>query len=140
MYCPSAATIAKRFVTHAPGRSDRYEEGVRAPKKDWADETAKAEPNYEDGVKKAIGRKAFSKGVKKCGTPRQQEHTIRNIPRWAEGITGAEDDMANAMAPVVAVIQGTTLPQRYPKGDDRNYKRVEAVGKALRKAKEDGKF
>lgn len=140
MKCPSAATIAARFVKYAPGRSDRYEEGVRNPDKDWEKETKAAEGNYEEGVKKAISRKAFGKGVVKCGTARQQEKTIRNIPRWSDGIMGSQTDMENAMGPVVSVIQGTTLPPRYPTGDDRNYARNKAVGQALRKAKEEGKF
>lgn len=140
MDSPSAIEIARRYVTFAPARASRYEEGVRSPSKDWETETKKAEGNYEDGVKKAISRKAFGKGVAKCGTEKQKSQTIKNIPRWAEGIEGAEDVMAAAMEPVVNVMKGITLPPAYPKGDPRNYKRVEAVGMALRKAKEDGKF
>lgn len=138
--CPSASEIADRFVKFAPGRASRYEEGVRAPSKDWEKETADAETNYEEGVKKGITRKAFGKGVKKCGTVRQQSQTIKNIHRWGEGIEGAGDVMELAMDPVVKVIVATSLPPKYPKGDDRNYKRVEAMGKALRKAKEAGLF
>ncbi len=140
MNMPSATTIAARFAKYAPQRSDRFEEGVRNPVKDWEKETADAEPNYEEGVKKAITRKAFGKGVKRCGTARQKEHTIRNINRWSEGIMGAEEDMAVAMAPVVAVMEGVKLPPRYAKGDPRNYERGKAIGTALRKAKEEGKF
>lgn len=140
MKVPSAAEIARRFVRYAPAREDRFEFGVRNPDLDWEKETADSEPNYEEGVKKAITRKAFGKGVRKCGTARQQERTIRNIPRWAEGIVGSEDDMAKAMAPVVTILEAVKLPERYPKGDPRNYKRVEAVGMALRKAKEEGRL
>lgn len=140
MDCPSASEIARRFVTFAPARAPRYEEGVRNPTKDWATETKKAEGNYEDGVKKGIARKAYGKGVGKCGTEKQKSQTIKNIPRWVEGIEGAEDIMAAAMEAVVSVIKSITLPPAYPKGDDRNYKRVEVVGKALRAAKEAGKF
>ncbi len=64
----SAAEIAKAFVTFAPVRAERYEEGVRNPDKDWAKETLAAEKNYEEGVKNGIARKAFGKGVKKSGT------------------------------------------------------------------------
>lgn len=140
MKTASATEIARRFVTYAPGRSDRFEEGVRNPDKDWADETSKAEPNYEEGVKKAIARKAFGKGVKKAGTEKQKSQTIKNITRWSEGVSGAEDIMAKAMGPVVAVMEATTLPPRYPKGDKRNYERVVTVGTALRKAKEEGRL
>jgi len=140
MKVPSARTIAARFVKYAPGRQDRFEEGVRDPSKDWEKETADSEPRYEEGVKKAITRKAFGKGVRKCGTTKQQEKTIKNLARWGEGIAGAEDDMALAMEPVVKVLEGITLPPAYNKGDPRNYKRSEAVGTALRKAKEEGKL
>lgn len=141
MKCPSASVIAARFVKYAPQRQDRYEDGVRNPSEDWEKQTKDAEPNYEKGIQAAIARKAFGKGVVKCGTSRQQSKTIvKGIPRWVEGISGAEADMASAMGPVVAVIEATTLPPRYPTGDERNYERVKSIGKALRKAKEEGRI
>jgi len=140
MDCPDAQEIARRFVAYAPGSSDRYEDGVRNPGKDWEKETSEAEGNYEEGIKKAISRKAFGKGVKKCGTARQKEKTIRNLSRWSEGIQGAEADMATAMESVVTVMRAIKLPPSYPKGDDRNYARNKAVGVALRKAKEEGRI
>ena len=140
MKVPSAAEIAQRFVRFAPARAPRYEEGVRNPGEDWEKNTKAAEPNYEEGIKKGIARKAFGKGVAKCGTARQQAQTVKNIPRWVEGIEGAETEMAAAMGPVVAVLAGVTLPPAYPKGDPRNYARVAAIGTALRKAKEEGRI
>jgi len=140
MIVPSATEIASRFVKYAPVREDRFEDGVRHPKKNWEEETANAEGNFETGIKNAITRKAFGKGVRKCGTARQQAQTIKNLRRWREGIEGSETEMAAAMAPVVAVLEAIKLPERYPKGDDRNYDRVKVIGKALRKAKEEGKF
>lgn len=141
MKCPSASVIAARFVKYAPQRADRYDDGVRNPAEDWEKQTKDAEPNYEKGVTAAIARKAFGKGVAKCGTSRQQAKTIvKGIPRWVEGISGAEVDMEKAMGPVVSVIEATTLPPRYPTGDVRNYERSKAVGMALRKAKEEGRI
>jgi len=141
MIVPDAREIAKRFVKYAPGRLDRYEEGIRTPDKDWEKETSNAESNYETGVTNGIKRKAFGKGVKKCGTARQQARTIlKGIIRWPEGIRDAEEDMAKAMEPVVAVLRATTLPPRYPAGDPRNYERSKAVGVSLRKAKEEGRI
>jgi len=141
MNYPSAKKIAEKFVRVASGRSADYEDGVKNPTKDWEKETVEAEPNYEDGVKKGIARKAFSTGVKKCGTARQKEKTIiKGVPHWVDGINQAEDDMARAMEPVVAVAQAIKLPPRYPKRDPRNLERVKAVTKALGDAKEAGKF
>ena len=140
MKVPNAAEIAKRFVKYAPGRSDRFEEGVRNPDEDWEKNTADAEPNYEEGIKKSIARKAFGKGVHKCGTEKQKAQTIKNIARWGEGIEGAEDIMRKAMEPVVAVLQAIKLPQKWPRGDKRNYDRVIIIGTTLRKAKEEGRL
>jgi len=140
MNVPSAAEIARRFVKYAPQREDRFEEGVRNPGEDWERNTKAAEPNYEEGVKKAISRKAFGKGVGKCGTAKQQAKTILNLPRWREGIENAETTMAEAMAPVVAVLEAVKLPPAYPKGDSRNLERVKAITTALRKAKEEGRL
>lgn len=140
MLMPSAKQIADRFVKYAPGRSDRYEEGVRNPGKNWEKETADAEPNYEAGVKAAIGRKAFGRGVRLCGTAKQQAKTILNLTRWVEGISNAGPEMEQKMEKVVAVMSAVKLPPAYPKGDVRNYKRVEAIGTALRKAKEEGRL
>jgi len=140
MNVASAAEIARRFVKYAPGRADQFEDGVKNPRKDWEKETADAEGNYEDGVKAAIARKAFGKGVKKAGTAKQKAKTLMNLSRWSEGISNAEETMTEAMEPVVRVMESVTLPKRYPKGDPRNYERVKAIGTALRKAKEEGKF
>jgi len=140
MNMPSAQQIAERYSKYAPQRADRFEEGVRSPKKDWKTNTKAAESNYEEGVRAGISRKAFGKGVEKCGTARQQERTIKKINRWPEGIVDAQDDMAKAMEPVVAVMSAVKLPPRYAKGDPRNYERVKAIGTALRKAKEAGQF
>ena len=140
MIVPSASEIAKRFVKYAPQREERFEEGVRNPGEDWERNTKAAEGNYEEGVKKGITRKAFGKGVTKCGTAKQQAKTIMNLTRWREGIENAESTMAEAMGPVVAVLEGVKLPPAYPKGDSRNLERVKAITTALRKAKEEGRL
>lgn len=140
MIVPSAVEIAKRFVKYAPVREDRFEEGVKNPKRDWAKSTLAAEGNYEESIRKSITRKAFGKGVTKCGTAKQQAKTIANLPRWREGIEGAETEMAEKMAPVVAVLESIKLPVAYPKGDPRNLDRVKVITQGLRKAKEEGRI
>ena len=134
--CKSATDIAKKWARVTPERLPDYEDGVRSPKKDWEKETKDAEPRYEQGIKDSITRKAFSKGVAKCGTAGQLEKTIeKGLTRWPEGVRLGEKDMAEGMAPVVAVIERTTLPGRYPKGDPRNYERVKVMGTALHNLK-----
>jgi len=136
MDCPTAKEIAKKWARVTPERTEDYEDGVRNPRRDWEKETADAEDNYEDGVKKAITRKAFGKGVKKCGTAKQQRKSIeKGIPHFGEGVALAENDMAEGMEPVVRVLEAIKLPKKYSKGDPRNLERVKIISDALHKMK-----
>jgi len=136
MIVPSAAKIAEKWGRVTPERTIDYESGVRNPLKDWATETKAAESRYEEGVKAAIGRKAFGKGVDRVGTTKQKSKTIlKGIPRWAEGVRIAEPDMRKGMEPVVKALEGITLPQRYPTGDPRNIERVRIIQQTLHKLK-----
>ena len=136
MECKDASAIAKKWGRVTPERVFDYEEGVKNPARDWMKETLEAERRYEEGIKASIARKAFGKGVKKVGTAKQQSKTIlKGIPRWPEGVRGAEDDMRIGMEPVVDVLRALKLPERFPTGDVRNIKRVEAIQQALHKLK-----
>ncbi|MBA7628014.1 hypothetical protein ES703_35484 [subsurface metagenome] len=136
MIMPSAAKIAAKWARVTPERTTDYEHGVRNPAKDWEKETADAEGRYEAGIKLAMLRKAFGKGVRAVGTAKQKAASIiKGIPRWPEGVRGAEADMRKGMEPVVSVLEGITLPERFPTGDPRNIKRVEVIQQALHKMK-----
>jgi len=136
MICKSASFIAKKWARVTAERTIDYEEGVKNPSKDWEKETLDAEGRYEQGIKDSILRKAFGKGVKRVGTAKQKAKTIlKGIARWPEGVRGAEDDMEKGMEPVVKVLEALKLPERYPTGDPRNIKRVEAIQQALHKLK-----
>ncbi len=132
MIMPSALKIAKKWSRVTPERIIDYEEGVRHPPKDWETETKAAESRYEEGIKAAMTRKAFGKGVSRVGTAKHKAKTIlKGIPRWAEGVRVAESDMQKGMEGVVKVLEGITLPPRYATGDPRNIERVKAIQKAL---------
>jgi hypothetical protein len=136
MIVKSASDIAKKWVRVTVERTEDYEEGVKNPQKDWADETSGAEDNYEAGIKAAMARKAFGKGVRAVGTAYQKAKTlIKGVARWPEGVRGAEEDMRKGMEPVVKVLEGITLPKRYPTGDPRNIERVKVIQQALHKLK-----
>ncbi len=136
MLMPSAIKIAGKWARVTPDRLIDYEEGVRNPLKDWETETKAAEPRYEDGVKAAIARKSFGKGVSRVGTAKQKSKTIlKGIPRWPEGVRGAEKDMQKGMENVVKTLEGITLPPRYATGDPRNIERVKVIQQALHKMK-----
>ncbi len=136
MIVPSAANIAAKWARVTPERTVDYEEGVRNPLRDWEKETADAEDRYEEGIKAALAQKRFGKGVRKVGTAKQKAKTIlKGIPRWAEGVRVAEDDMRSGMEPVVKALEGITLPKRYATGDPRNIERVKIIQQTLHKLK-----
>ncbi len=136
MIVKTAADIASKWARVTPERTVDYELGVTNPAKDWEKETLAAEKRYEEGIKASITRKAFGRGVKAAGTAKQKSKTIlKGIPRWPEGVRGAEDDMRKGMEPVVKTLEALTLPERYPTGDPRNIERVKAIQQALHKLK-----
>lgn len=136
MVVPSASKIAAKWARVTPERISDYEEGVKNPMKDWEKETSAAEENYELGIKAAMVRKAFGKGVRKVGTAFQKAQTLlKGVARWPDGVRGAEGAMEKGMESVVKTLEGVTLPKRYPTGDPRNIKRVEAIQQALHKLK-----
>ncbi len=136
MITKSASQIAEKWARVTPERLTDFESGVRSPKRDWAKNTKDAEPRYEEGIKEAMAQKRFGKGVLRVGTAHQQAMTIeQGFIRWPDGVRTAEGRMADGMQRVVAVLEKTSLPPRYAKGDPRNLQRVKAVNDALHKMK-----
>lgn len=135
-YIKPIARIVAKYETVTPGRQAEYEEGVKNPKADWADQTVKAESAYEGGLRASMAAKTFSKGVRKRGTSFWQSQTLRKGPsRWAEGVAMSGDLYAAGFAPYAKVIEDTKLPERGPVGDPKNIDRVRIIAKALHDAK-----
>lgn len=128
----SAAQIAAKWARVTPERAADYEEGVKNPKKDWATETKAAEGAYKDGITKAIQQNRFGKGVEKAGTAKWQEGAVtKGVERFGPGVAGAADKYEKGFAPYRDVLEKLVLPQRYAKGDVRNYERGKVTGMAL---------
>jgi len=130
------ATIAAKWARVTPGRAGEYEQGIKNPRTSWSTATGRAASNYNQAVTAAIAAKSFEKGVTKAGDAAWQSGALSKGPaRFAEGVSIAEPDYQAAVAPYIAVINSTALPERFPRGDPRNIKRVEAIATALRKKK-----
>lgn len=129
--------IGKKFSEVTPGRTQYYEEGVKGVT-DWDDRAAEAEERYEAGIGEAIGQKRFGKGIRRVGNAGWQEGAIKKgTVRWGPGVRGSRDKYEKGFGPYRDAIEATDLPPRYAKGDPRNYERVQAIGEALRKKKEE---
>jgi len=128
--------IGKKWTTVTPQRSEEYEEGVKNPRRSWAQATAEAEDAYADGVSNAVSEGRFAKGVADAGDSKWRDGAIKKgVRRWPEGVRLGGDNYRQGFAPYHSVIAGTTLPPRGPKGDPRNYDRVRAIGEALHNEK-----
>lgn len=132
----SAKDISSKWATVTPMRGADYEAGVKAPLEDWGTRAAAAEDSWGAGVQAAIADKRFGKGVKAAGTEKWQRKTVAvGIGRWGPGVRAAEGDYETGFGPFRDVIERTTLPPRYPKGDPRNIDRVSTMASELHKAK-----
>lgn len=133
----SISEIASKWKDVTPRREAYYRAGVERPKEIWEDKTKAAADAWKDGVDTA-GVGGFSGGVAKAGQAKWAANTkIKGVDqgRWKNGVTAFADEYSKGFAPYRDVIDATDPGPRYRKGDDRNYARVEAIGKALHSKK-----
>ena len=129
--------IAKKWADVTPQRAEDYAFGIANPRRSWAAATKNAEDAYEEGVRKAITRKSFGKGVTKAGDEKWLRKASTNgVRNWGPGVQTAEGDYAAGFAPYREAISSVKLPPRYARRDPRNLARVKAVVDALVAKKE----
>ena len=128
--------IAEKWATVTPQRASQYENGVKDPLKDWAKNTAAANDAYKSGIAAAAQKDLFKKGVERAGTGKWQEKAVALGPtRFSQGVALAQPDFEKGFAAFHDVIEKTTLPPRFAKGDPRNIDRVRVMAAALADAK-----
>ena len=135
----SASEIAKKWSEVTPTRQSFYEAGVKSPLRDWATNTAAAEDAWASGVQEAAANKRFGAGVRRAGTEKWSRKVVEvGVPRWGAGVRAAAPDYEEGFRPYRDVIESTSLPPKYAKGDPRNIDRVAAIAMALHKKKVQG--
>ncbi len=128
--------FAEKWARVTPQRTEDYAQGIQNPREDWEKATSGAAKNYAEGVTKGIQDDRFAKGVRKAGTAKWQRKSIEvGAQRFGPGVQAAVSDYQQGFAPFAAVIEATTLPKRFAKGDPRNIERVKVIAAALREAK-----
>lgn len=139
MEIKSTSEIAEKWSRVTPQRTDDYAQGVRSPRRDWAQATGAAEDSYKQGVLTAAQQGRFGKGVKAAGTEKWQTKTSqKGTERWGPGVQVSRPDYEKGFAPYAEAIARVTLPPRFPAGDPRNIERVRVVAAALRQQKVKG--
>ena len=135
----SASKAALKWKERTAVATQDYKDGVMNPRTSWQDATANAESTWISGVQEASSKGRFKSGVNKAGNQKWQDGAVtKGADRYAPGVALAEQDYERAMGDVISTIESVRLPQRYPKGDPRNLKRVEAISSALHKKKTGG--
>ena len=130
------AEIVRKWTEVTPARRAIYEANVRTPLRDWATEASAREEAWKTGVTEAVAAARFGKGVKKAGTEKWKKKAVAVGPgRWAEGVRVAGPEYLTGFGPYRDEIERVVLPPKGPAGDPENYRRVEAIGTALRKKK-----
>lgn len=128
----SMEVISEKWSRVTPQRRPDYEYGIKNPRRDWAESAAAANDSWKGGVAAAAAGDRFAKGVKKVGTAKWKDRSIKKGPsRFAEGVIIGRGDYQKAFAPFADAIKAVTLPERFPKGDPRNIERVAVIATAL---------
>ncbi len=128
--------IAAKWGRVTPQRAPEYQAGVENPKKDWAKEAIAAKETWKAAITAAGVRDAYGKGVTEAGTERWKRGAVQKGPgRFAEGVQIAQPDYQKGFGKYHSVIEKTTLPPRFPKGDVRNLDRVKEISTAMRAEK-----
>ena len=132
---PSAEDVAAKWQRRVSVAGPDYEAGVVDPGVDWVGPTKGAEGRYKEGVIKAANEGRFGRGVTKAGNEKWKTKTSTlGVARWGTGVAAAQADYAKGMAPVLSAEAAAVLPPRYAAGDERNYERSKAMGKAVHNA------
>jgi len=135
----SMQAIAEKWAEVTPQRSGDYEAGIKDPSVDWASATAAAEESYVQGVQEAATNNRFSKGVQAAGNQKWRDKAVTlGVARWGQGVRAAKGAYQTGFEPYRQVIEATSLPPRFSRGDPRNIDRVAALAEALHQRKVQG--
>ena len=124
--------IVEKWVRRAGQAGPDYEQGIKAPRRDWAQSAQAAEQNYRDAVTRAAQEGRFGRGVGRVGTPKWQRRSLElGTVRFGPGVAAAADDFSRGFAPIREAIAAVQLPPRRPRRDPANLQRVNAMVTAI---------
>ncbi len=120
--------LAQRGALAGPA----YAEGIRNPRKPWAQATRDGEDNWAAGVQAAIQSGSFGRGVQAAGDEKWASRALDvGQGRFIQGMSGAAEKWESGFSPYATVLANLTLTPRGPKGDPRNMERAAQVAAAM---------
>jgi len=130
----SASEAAQIWVDGARARATRY--GVNAPAaaQDWQTNATAAAANFKSAVSAGNIDKMFSGGIARAGAAKFQRKVAGvGKDRFAGGVSAAQSDYQNGVAPFLDTIKGITPPAKKVRGDPANRARSEIYQVELNK-------
>jgi len=126
--------VVKKWQERASAAAEDYREGVRGKGGKWEANTVAAFDNWVKGIQDAISNRTFVGGVRAAGGAKWERMAVeKGAVNYPTGIRAATEEYRKAMAEVLNVLRGITLPERGPRGDPKNYERVKTIGDTLHK-------
>ena len=126
----------KKWGDVTPARAGEYAARGAAAAQTWETNAIAGVPIMLQALQAANMAARIASGLRRAGGAKfARKITSVGQSRFGPGITAAVTDYAERFGPFLSVIQGVTLPGRGPRGDPRNYQRVNAVGEALHRAR-----
>lgn len=134
LFVPSAADIAKKWVDVTPARAGYYEEETPKAADLWETNTKAAKGTYKSAVADPKIGDRFSGGVARVGAEKFKRKVVDvGVGRYGPGITAAQMDMQDGIAPYRDVLDGLEVPDRKPRGDIANLNIVKTIFTELHK-------
>jgi len=132
-------TIAAKWSQRAGAAGADYTNGVKSPRRDWAQNTAAAASSWAQGVSDAVANGRFAKGVNNAGTAKWQTGaTTKGATRYPQGVAAGQGNYSAGFGPYLQVISSLNLTPRGPRGSPANVQRVQQISDALHAKKISG--
>jgi len=130
------AASAEKFAMRGTAAGPDYGKGTASAAPDWQRRTADSTENWASGVQGAVTSGRFGRSITANAAGKYTRNTQgEGVRRYASGVQGAKGDWQTGFAPYADRLRALELAPKGPKGDPRNYSRVQQVGQALRETK-----
>ncbi len=130
------AMIADKYVKRAGAAQADYQTAIQqTPPAKWEVNSKAAADAWSSGVSQAVAEGRFAAGIDGKGAKWNRKASTVGPQRYQTGVTAAGPDFASGFQRSFDTLASLTLGPRGPRGDARNYARVQQVGDALNKAR-----